>query len=129
MSDINGSSLITCQVASDGGSIRLVFEAPDGRPASLTLPMQCIQQLLMTLPHAASKAIRARHHDDTLRLVFPLGNWKLERAAGDSKLILTLYTPDGFEVSFSVDHNAIEQMSRTAGSRAATSSRGQLYLN
>jgi len=128
MSDISATSLITCQIAPDGSSIRLVLEDGHGRPASLTLPIKCIQQLLMTLPHAASKAIRARHRDDTLRLVFPLGNWKLERAASDSKLILTLCTSDGFEVAFSVDHNAIEQMLRSAGSSPATS-RGQLYLN
>src|SRR5262245_35915485 len=112
MSDISGTSLITCQIAPDGSSIRLVFEGADGRPASLILPTKCIQQLLMTLPHAVSKAIQARHRDDTLRLVFPLGNWKLEQAAGCGELILTLYTSDGFEVAFSVDRDAIEQISR-----------------
>src|SRR5262245_31253959 len=129
MSDISGTSLTACQIVPDGSSIRLVFEAADGRPASLTLPLQCIQQLLMTLPHAASQAIRARHRDDTLRLVFPLGNWKLEQGAG-GELILTLYTTDGFEVAFSVDQDAIAQMSRSAaGSAVVTSNRSSSYLN
>jgi hypothetical protein len=129
MADINGTSLITCQIAADGSAIRLVFEAADGQPASLTLPIQCIQQLLMTLPHAASKAMRVKHRDGTLRLVFPLGNWKLEQAAGTSELILTLNTPDGFEVAFSVGYDAIAQISRTARSSAEASSRDQPYLN
>jgi hypothetical protein len=129
MIDINVTSLITCQIAADGSSVRLVFEAKDGQAASLILPIHCIQQLLMTLPHAASKAIRARHGDDTLRLVFPLGDWKLERAAGASELILTLNTPDGFEVAFSMDHNAIAQMSRAAKLDAAAPSQNQAYLN
>ena len=129
MTDISITSLIKCQIAPDGGSVRLVFEGADGQPASLTLPIQCIQQLLMTLPHAASKAIRARHRDDTLRLVFPLGDWKLEQAAGASELILTLNTPDGFEVAFSVGQDAIAQMSRAARSNTPTPSRNQPYLN
>jgi hypothetical protein len=129
MIDLNAASLITCQIAADGNSVRLVFEAADGQTASLILPIHCIQQLLMTLPHAASKAIRARHGDDTLRLVFPLGDWKLEQAAGASELILTLNTPDGFEVAFSMDHTAIAQMSRTATSNAATPNHDRPYLN
>jgi len=107
----------------------LVFEAADGQAACLILPIHCIQQLLMTLPRAASKAMRAKHGDDTLRLVFPLGNWKLEHVAGARELILTLNTPDGFEVAFSVDHDAIAQMSRTATSNAANSTHNQPYLN
>ena len=129
MADINGTSLTTCQIAGDGSSVRLVFEAEGGQPASLTLPIQCIQQLLMTLPHVASKAIRARHRDDTVRLVFPLGDWKLGRAAGAGELILTLNTPDGFEVAFKVRPDALAEMSRTAASNAATTSRNGPYIN
>ena len=129
MTDISGTSLITCQIAPGGSSIRLVFEAADGRQATLTLPILCIQRLLMTPPHAATKAIRARHRDDTVRLVFPLGDWKLEQAASAGELILTLNTPDGFEVAFSVGHDTIAQMSRTAGSAAAPSNRSRPYVN
>jgi hypothetical protein len=130
MTDISGTSFVTCQIAADGSAVRLVFEAADGQPASLTLPVQCVQQLLMTLPHAASKAIALKHRDDTLRLVFPLGGWKLEQAAGGSELILTLQTPDGFEVAFSLRQDAIAQISRTAAESMMTAStRAQSYLN
>ena len=129
MADISCTSLTTCQITADGSAIRLVFEGADGQPASLTLPIGCIQQLLMTLPHAASKAIRAKHRDETLRLVFPLGDWKLEQAAGVSELILTLNTPDGFEVAFSLGHDAIAEMSRAALSGADASAADQPYLN
>jgi len=129
MDDISCTSLSTCQIAADGSAIRLVFEAANGQPTSLTLPIRCIQQLLMTLPHAASKAIRAKHRDETLRLVFPLGDWKLEQAAGASEVILTLNTTDGFEVSFSIGHDTIAEMSRTARSSADVSAPDQPYLN
>jgi hypothetical protein len=47
-------------------------------------------------------AIRAKHGDDTSRLVFPLGTWKVARAAGAdaASLILRLNTPGDFEVAF-----------------------------
>src|SRR5215471_3129502 len=129
MDDISCTSLSTCQIAADGSAIRLVFEAANGQPTSLTLPIRCIQQLLMTLPHAASMAIRTKHRDETLRLVFPLGDWKLEQAAGASELILTLNTTDGFEVAFSLGHAAIAEMSRTAISGADASVPDRPYLN
>ena len=56
-----------------------------------------------------------------MRLVFPLANWKLEQTAGTAnELSLTLQTPDGFEVAFSVDLQAIAQISQTSGSTLAT---------
>ncbi len=76
----------------------------------LTLPTACIQQLVMTLPHLLSKAIRAQHGDDTLRAVFPLGAWHIEAQAGTSNFILTMITSDGFEVAFSLKPPAIGQM-------------------
>jgi hypothetical protein len=53
----------------------------------------------MTLPKGISKATCARHGDDTLRLIFPLGNWKLEQVAGSAgELMLTLQTLDGLRL-------------------------------
>jgi hypothetical protein len=130
MTEIRGTSLTTCQIAPDGSTIRLSFETGGGQTASITLPIRCIQQLLMTLPHAASMAIRAKHGDDRMRLVFPLGNWNLEKAAGTPEgLILTLKTPDGFEVSFSLEQDAIKEMSSTAEARGAARAQDRSYLN
>ena len=130
MTEINGTSLTTCQIAPDGSSIRLSFETVGGQTASITLPIHCIQQLLMTLPRAASMAIRTKHGDDTLRLVFPLANWRLEKAAGTPEgLILTLNTPDGFEVAFSLEQDAIREMSSTAEARGDAWAQHRSHLN
>lgn len=100
--DFGVQSLTTCEVAADGRRIRINFKDRDGRPASLTMPTDCVHQLIMTLPPLLSRALKAELSDDSVRAVFPLGRWRLEAAAGSSVYILTLSTPDGFEVAFSV---------------------------
>jgi hypothetical protein len=100
--EINVVTLTTCQVAPDGDYVHLNFEDALGRPATLRLTRARIHQLAMTLPQLLSKALQARYGDSSLRAVFPLGDWRLETAAGSKDLILTMMTPDGFEVAFSV---------------------------
>ena len=56
----------------------------------------------MTLPSMLGQALRAQHDDNSLHMVFPLGDWTVETTAADHLLILTLGTPDGFKVSFCV---------------------------
>jgi len=129
MIEINGTSLTTCQVAPDGSAIRLNFKSACGEPASLTLPIKCVQQLLMTLPHAASMAIRAKYRDDTLRVIFPLSDWRLEKAGGAAELILTLNTKDGFEVAFSLEKEAIRQMACAVETTAAQDEVDRILLN
>jgi hypothetical protein len=107
---LNVRSLATCQVASDGSAISLNFEAADGRPVALSLPRGCVQQLVMTLPHLLSKALLAQHGDTSLRAVFPLSHWSLEAAAGSKDFILTMMTPDGFEVAFVLSARNIESI-------------------
>jgi hypothetical protein len=60
------------------------------------------QKLLMSLPRLLSRALLAQHRDNSVRAVFPLSEWRLEKAAGSPDLILTMMTADGFEVAFSL---------------------------
>jgi hypothetical protein len=105
--EIDVAALTTSQVASDGRYVRLNFEDALGRPAALKLPSSCVHQLVMTLPHLLSKALQAQYADRSLRAVFPLGEWRLEAAAGSKDFILTMRTPEGFEVAFSLSAGAI----------------------
>jgi hypothetical protein len=100
--DFGVQSLTTCEVAAGGRRIRINFKDMDGRPASLTVPTDCVHQLIMTLPPLLSRALKAELSDDSVRAVFPLGRWQLESAVKSSAYILTLSTMDGFEVAFSV---------------------------
>lgn len=108
--EIDIASLTTCEVSSDGRLVRLGFEDALGRPAKLRLTDSGVQQLVMTLPQLLSQALRAQDGDDSVRAVFPLSRWRLETAAGFEGFILTMMTPDGFEVSFSLSATAIMEM-------------------
>ena len=103
-------SLTTCGVARDGLSICINYQDAHGHPASLILPTDCVHQLIMTLPQLLSRALKAESSDDSLRAVFPLGSWRLERATRDDAYILTLRTTDGFDVSFSMGAHDIKKM-------------------
>jgi hypothetical protein len=109
--EIDVTSLTTCQVAPEGDYVRVNFDDALGRPATLRLTSACVQQLVMTLPHLLSRALKAQYHgDDSVRAVFPLSEWRLEAAAGSNDLILTMMTPDGFEVAFSLGAPAIARI-------------------
>jgi hypothetical protein len=54
----------------------------------------------MTLPLMMRQALRARHQDESLRLVYPADKLSIEQSSDPRTIIVTLATPDGFEVSF-----------------------------
>jgi hypothetical protein len=108
--EIDVASLTTCWVAADGSYVSLNFEEALGRPGSLRLTSDSIQKLLMTLPRLLSTALRAQHRDSSVRAVFPLSEWRLEKAAGSPDFILTAMTADGFEVAFSLDTQVAARM-------------------
>jgi hypothetical protein len=113
--EIVGKALTTCQVDPAGRSLRLNFEAADGQPASVVLPVDCLRSLLMTLPGLIEQALKARYRDETLKVVYPVGGWSLHAAAGADRLILTLSTPDAFKVSFALAPDDAEGLARSLG--------------
>ena len=95
-----GERLTNWSVSPDGSRARLGFADGQGRPCRIDLPVEALSGLLMTLPRILQHALRA-WGDDSARIVQPLGAWQLEQTA-DERLILTLATPDGFSVAFSL---------------------------
>ena len=109
--EIDVRSLTTHQVARlTEVSFASISRVRAGGRIALRVPSFCVEQLLMTLPHLLSKALQARYGDRSLRAVFPLGEWRLEAASGSKYLILTMMTPDGFEVAFSLGAPAIARI-------------------
>jgi hypothetical protein len=94
--------MTACEVSSDGLAVRLGFIDASGQQCALALPIDCLLALLMTLPDLATAALRAQYRDSSLRIVYPLEQFRLEAIAGEPASILTLATPDGYEVSFRV---------------------------
>jgi hypothetical protein len=92
--------LTTFVVTDDGTHLRMNVACRDGAEVSLGLPTECLQELMMTLPRMMSEALRVRYHDESLRLVYPADNIRIELSSDPKTIIVTLATPDGFEVSF-----------------------------
>jgi hypothetical protein len=94
---------LTTFAVSDGGThLHMNFVCEDAGQVSLRLPTECLQGLVMTLPRMMSQALRVRYHDQSLRLVYPAENIRIEVCSDLKTVIVTFATPDGFEVSFSL---------------------------
>jgi hypothetical protein len=68
--EIKAESLSTFEVTPDGMSFSLNFKRASGEAGSITLPTECLKQLVMTMPHIAAKALRKRYRNRTMRLVY-----------------------------------------------------------
>ena len=123
MSQIEAAALTTLEVAPDGGRFKMNVLDQDGELASVSLPTQCINALLMTLPDVLQRALRTQFRDSSLRLVYQVGRTRIEKAAGKEAVIFTLTTPDGFEVSFEYSRRQIaEQLEAFVGAAFTLSS-------
>jgi hypothetical protein len=100
--DIIGKALTTCQVDTSGEFLRLNLQLEDGKPSSVTLPIDCVRSLLMTLPGMIELALKARYGDGTFKLVYPAGGWTLQQTTDSQHMILTIQTDDGFKVAFAL---------------------------
>lgn len=98
---IHGKSLSTFKVAPDGCSVSINVVDEDARQGSLVLSADCLGALIMTLPEMMRQSLCRRYRDASLRFAYPVSDWEIEAAAeAPESVILTLRTPDGFQVSF-----------------------------
>jgi hypothetical protein len=107
-SRIDASHLSGLELAKDGACFTLQGVDRNGGDWSLNLPSDCLQQLILTLPNLALKALHAQHNDDTLRIVYPAHTCTVELASDQRTFILTLCTEDGFHVSFGLSDEQCE---------------------
>jgi hypothetical protein len=110
MRKLDISALGTLLLSADGLTVALSLNDESGEPLSLRLPTECLQQLLLTIPAVIRKSLQLRFRDNSLRHVYPLGDWTIEEAGAGGALILTMYTPDGFEVAFGFNAAIAEEL-------------------
>lgn len=111
------------ETVEDGSSISLGMEDVAGRPLSLRMTLECLNQLMMTLPGMVRQAVQRQHRNPSLRIVYPLARFQLELADDFETRILTLETPDGFSVSFGLTE---EQRREIATDHPSESPTGRL---
>ena len=127
--EIEAAELTTFEIEPDGSRCRMHVLDTGGRPGTLSLPSECLTKLIMTLPRMATQALRARHRDDSMRIVYPVDRMKLEQASVEGVLILTMATPDGFEVSFSLHAGDLLQIQQAIVPRGPAAERPHLVKN
>jgi hypothetical protein len=116
MTIIRAKQLTTFSVAADGTSVAIGVADEEGRAGALLLPAECLKALIMTLPEMMRRALRLRHGDRNLRLVYPVAGWEVERSTRPGAFIVTLRTSDGFHVSFAVTAKDLREMAEAAPS-------------
>jgi hypothetical protein len=111
---IHAEKLTTFEISSDGSRFCMHVADEGGSPRGLSLPAECLIPLIMTLPEIASRALKAKFSDDSLRIVYPLGSMKVEATHVNEITILTLSTEDGFSVSFGFTADDLKRLEATA---------------
>lgn len=107
---IHGKRLTTWATAPDGRHVQLGFEDEAGRSSLISLPVDVLSALMMTIPSMLRQALNAQFADGSLRITHPLGDWRVERALETNASILSLTTPDGFEVAFALAMSQADQL-------------------
>jgi hypothetical protein len=99
---IRGRQLTRFDVAPDGESFSIHVTDEEGHPAALVLPSECLPALMMTLPEMVRRSLQHRFDDQSMRVVYPVGSWEVERGPRPGAVVVTFRTPDGFAISFGV---------------------------
>lgn len=121
--DIEIRRLVNFETATDGTAVRLLAEDTADRPIGIILTIETLSALLMTLPKIASNAIKRAHGDPAMRITYPATDFQIELSPGNAR-ILTIGTPDGFTVSFSLTEEISQELGEAhlkgIGQRAKT---------
>lgn len=114
---IRADALTTYDVSPDGTRVRFHVRNADGGTAALELPAECLNQLLMTLPRIIQTAMRRNEGGDSLRLVYPMDDFRLELGEvdpqGARQYILTLRTGGTFGISFALPAAQLAVLAQT----------------
>ena len=121
--DIQVHRLINFETATDGTAVRLLVDDVAGRTVGIIFTIETLSALLMTLPTMATSAIKRAHNDPAMRITYPATDFRIEPSPGNVR-ILTIGTPDGFSVSFSLTEEFSQELGEAhlngIGQRAKT---------
>jgi hypothetical protein len=101
-SGIVSSTLDNCGVLENGRVVHLSMRDQAGDSTFVDLPFDQAASLALTLPRLLEMALQMRTGRSDARYVYPAARWSLEPAQGESFLIFSLQTSDGFGLYFGV---------------------------
>jgi hypothetical protein len=110
-SEILIKRLVNFETAKGGTAVKLIVCDVSNRTFSIILTIEVISSLLMTLPAMAVGAVKRAYNDPNVRITYPLREFEIETGP-DNLRILTIGTPDGFTVSFSLTEELSQELGR-----------------
>jgi hypothetical protein len=125
---IDVAQLTSFETAVDGSAIKMHMEDSAGQAFSICFPVDCLRSLLMTLPKMVTGAVQRRYNDPRLRVTYPVDTFQIELGSDLCTRILTLATPDGFAVSFSLTEEQCQEIG-LAETETTESGSAQFHVN
>jgi hypothetical protein len=107
---IDAAGLSDVKLDANGAYFELLGRTRAGDPWSVNLPCEVLQNLILTLPTVAVNALRRKHHDESLRIVYPANSVDIELATDHRTFIVTLRTDDDFHVCFGLSEAQCESI-------------------
>lgn len=107
--DLKIRKLTAIETAADGTAVRLIVEDSNGCSIGIVLAVDILTSLVMTLPTAASNAVKRFHNDPNMRITYPLTDFQIELSPGNIR-ILTIGIEDGFSISFRLTDELSEEL-------------------
>jgi hypothetical protein len=115
--------LINFETATDGTAVKLIVRDVANRKIGIILTIETSSALRMTLPALALSAVKRARNDPSMRITYPLREFEIELGS-DNLRILTIGTPDGFTVCFSLTKELSQELGKAnlegGGCRAKT---------
>jgi hypothetical protein len=109
--------LLRYEANEDCTSINLVVVS-GGAPVALSFTVTCLTRLMLTLPRMINRVVQKRGNNPGLRVVYPLEELKIEMAPDLRTRILTLKTPDGFDISFTASPHKYREVCEIVGEKS-----------
>ena len=100
---IDATELIDVRISADGKSLRLCVRDQSGQTVSVSFPACWLNTMLNAVPQS--------HRPD---MVHPLDSWSMGRLGNGQDLVLTLRTPEGQAVSFTIKPWQVQGMATIA---------------
>jgi hypothetical protein len=116
---IDASELSHVEITQDGQRICLRVRDGAGQAASMSLPIDCLNAVLMAVPRT-DKDLLAGAADQ----VYRVDSWSLGQ--DEAGLVLNLHLPDGTKIAFGMKPWQLTAIASLAGS-AAPAGRGRLH--
>jgi hypothetical protein len=102
-SRIDAAELGGARLSPDGSRLTLLLRDAEGRKISLSLPANCLNTVLMAAPPTAEAGT-----------VHPLDTWNMAPSGNGHDMILTLCTPEGTAISFTIKPWQVQGMATVA---------------